>query len=243
MNRSVAGAAEERSARDPEERRLDAFAASAAHSLGAGVSIASGYATLLRERYADQLGDDGFTVLAGLEGGLARTRLFMDDLLQLAALDATPLEPAPVDLDSIVLAVTDGLAGMLEEGAIDVDAARLPPLVADRVMVERLFHHLVRGAIAAIGSGPGRIAISGTRDGDTVRIEVDDTGPALDQAAAGRLFETFAPPRGSGPAAGAGVGMAIARRIAERHGGSIRARTTVREAGCTIVVSLPAEGA
>jgi signal transduction histidine kinase len=243
MSRSVATAAEERSARGSEERRLDAFAASAAHSLGAGVSIASGYATILRERYADQLGDDGLAVLAGLDGGLARTRLFMDDLLQFAALDATPLDRAPVELESVVTAAIDGLTAMLAEGGIDVDAGRLPALVADRAMLGRLFHHLIRGAVAAIGAGPGRIAISGARDGDTVRVEVADTGPALDAAAAARLFEAFAPPRGSGPAAGAGVGMAMARRIAERHGGSIGARTTVRGSGCTIVVTLPADGA
>jgi signal transduction histidine kinase len=242
MSDGVATAAGERSARVSEERRLDAFAASAAHSLGTGVSIASGYATFLRERYAESLGDDGLTVLAGLEGGLARMRLFMDDLLQLAALEATPLQPAPLELDAVAAAAIDGLAGLLAEGGVAVDAGPLPALAGDGAMLERLFHHVIRGAITAIGAGPGQIAISGTRDGDHVWIEIADTGRALDRAAAARLFETFAPPRGSGPAAGAGVSMAIARRIAERHGGSIRARAG-RGDGCTIVVVLPADRA
>jgi light-regulated signal transduction histidine kinase (bacteriophytochrome) len=240
MSDGVATAAGERSAHVPEERRLDAYAASAAHSLGTGVSIASGYATLLRERHAESLGDDGLTVLAGLEGGLARMRLFMDDLLHLAAVDAMPFEPEPLELDAVAAAAVDGLAGPLAESGVTVDAGPLPALAGDRAMLERLFHHLIRGAIGAIAPGPGRIAISGRRDGETVRIEVADTGRALDRAAAAHLFETFAPPRGSGPAAGAGVSMAIARRIAERHGGSIRARAGRRD-GCTIVVALPAD--
>jgi signal transduction histidine kinase len=240
MTDGAATATGERSARAPEERRLDAYAASAAHSLGTGVSIASGYATLLRERHAESLGDDGLTVLAGLEGGLARMRLFMDDLLQLAALEATPFECAPLDLDAVAAAAIDGLAGPLAEAGVTVDAGALPALAGDGAMLERLFHHLIRGAITAIAPGPGRVAISGTRDGGTVRVEVADTGRALDREAAARLFETFAPPRGSGPAAGAGVSMAIARRIAERHGGSIRARAGRRD-GCTIVVALPAD--
>jgi signal transduction histidine kinase len=235
-------AAGERNARGPEERRLDAFAASAAHSLGTGVSIASGYATLLRERHAESLGDDGRTALAGLEGGLARTRLFMDDLLHLAALEATPFECAPLELDAVAAAAIDGLAGLLAEGGVTVDSGALPALAGDGAMLERLFHHLIRGAIAAIAPGPGRVAISGARHGETVRIEVADTGRALDREAAARLFETFAPPRGSGPAAGAGVSMAIARRIAERHGGSIRARAG-RGDGCTVVVALPGDRA
>jgi signal transduction histidine kinase len=242
MSRSVASAAAELSARAPEERRLDAFAASAAHSLGTGVSIASGYATLLRERFAGQLGDEGLTVLAGLDGGLQRMRLFMDDLLELAALDRTPLERAPLELDPVAAAAVDTLAPTIEEAGVEVDVAPLPAVVGDGAMLERLFHHLLRGGIAGIGAGPGRIAITGARRAAGARIEVDDTGPALEPAAAARLFETFAPPRGSGPAAGAGVGMAIARRIVERHGGSIWARPGRRD-GCTIVVLIPAEPA
>jgi light-regulated signal transduction histidine kinase (bacteriophytochrome) len=240
MSRSVASAAAERSARAPEERRLDAFAASAAHSLGTGVSIASGYATLLRERYAEPLGAEGLAVLAGLEGGLARVRVFMDDLLQLAALEAMPLERSRLETGAVAAAAVDGLAGPLAEAAVEVDIGPLPALVADGTTLEWLFRHLIRGAIAAIAPGPGRVAISGARDREDVRIEVADTGRALEPIAAARLFETFAPPRGGGPAAGAGVSMAIARRVAERHDGSIRARTD-RDDGCTIVVRLPAD--
>jgi light-regulated signal transduction histidine kinase (bacteriophytochrome) len=181
-------------------------------------------------------------VLAGLEGGLARVRLFMDDLLQLAALEATPLEPASLDLDAVAAAAVDGLTGPLAEGGVAIDVGPLPTVAGDAAMLERLVHHLIRGAIPAIAPGPGRIAISGARDGGNVRIEVADTGAALDPAAAAGLFDTFAPPRGSGPTAGAGVCMAIARRIAERHGGSIRAQAHSGD-GCTIVALLPADPA
>src|SRR3954452_263672 len=116
MTDGVATAAGERSAHAPEEARLDAFAASAAHSLGTGVSIASGYATLLRERYAERLGGDGLTVLAGVEGGLALIRLLMDYPLQLAALDAMPLERPPFALGAVAAAAFDGRAAPRAEG-------------------------------------------------------------------------------------------------------------------------------
>jgi two-component system sensor histidine kinase MprB len=89
-----------------------------------------------------------------------------------------------------------------------------------------------------MGASPGRIAISGVRRAAGVRLEVADDGPPLDPAIAGGMFEPFGTPRGAGPAAGAGVSMAIARRIAERHGGSAWAHTGRRD-GCTIVVLLP----
>jgi signal transduction histidine kinase len=217
---------------------LDAFAARAAHVLGTGLSITGGYATLLRERFADPLGADGDAALDGLEGGLDRMRLFVDDLLELTGLDAAPLRRAPVAAAAAARAAAGALAGPLTDADIAVELGDLPELVADPALIERLFHHLLRGALAAIGDGPGRVEISGVRRPAGVRIEVEDSGPALDPAAAAELFQPFATPRGTGPATGAGLSMPIARRIAERHGGSVWAHTGRRE-GCMIVVLLP----
>jgi light-regulated signal transduction histidine kinase (bacteriophytochrome) len=238
MSRRAAAAGGGRSARQSDERVLDAFASRAAHSLGAGVSIAGGYATLLRERFAGSLGDEGLTALAGLDGGLERLRLFVDDLLELSALEATPLKRGPMRSVGAARAAVAGLAAALDDADVEIEIGPLPDIVADAALLERLFHHLIRGSLAAMGSGPGHITISGVRRAAGVRLEVGDDGPALDPSCAGTLFEPFAAPRGSGPAAGAGVSMAIARRIAERHGGSAWAHTGRRD-GCTIIVLLP----
>jgi two-component system, chemotaxis family, sensor kinase Cph1 len=238
MTRGADAVAGERSPRASDERLLDASAARAAHALGAGISIAGGYATLLRERFSEPLGADGLSALAGLEGGLDRVRLFVDDLLELGALERTPLKRAPLRATDAAQAAAAGLAVALDEASVEIEIGPLPHIVAEAAQLERLFHHLIRGSLAAIGSGPGRIAISGVRRPAGARIEVSDDGPRLDRASAGTLFEPFATPRGAGPAAGAGVSMAIARRIAERHGGSAWAHTDRRD-GCTIVVLLP----
>ena len=238
MSRRAAAAGGGRSARQSDERVLDAFASRAAHSLGAGVSIAGGYATLLRERFAGSLGDEGLSALSALDGGLDRLRLFVDDLLELSALDATPLKRGPMRSVGAARAAVAGLAAALDDADVVVEIGPLPDIVADAALLERLFHHLIRGSLAAMGTGPGHIAISGVRRAAGARLEVGDDGPAIDPSSAGTLFEPFAAPRGSGPAAGAGVSMAIARRIAERHGGSAWAHTGRRD-GCTIVVLLP----
>ena len=238
MTRRAVAAAGGRSARAPDERLLDDFASRAAHSLGAGVSIAGGYATLLRERFSEPLGAEGLSALAGLEGGLDRLRLFVDDLLEMSALETTPLKRGPLRCTGAARAAAAGLAVALDEADVEVEIGPLPDMVADSALLERLFHHLIRGSLAAIGSGPGRIAISGVRRAAGARIEVSDDGPPLHRSSTAGLFEPFAAPRGAGPAAGAGVSMAIARRIAERHGGSAWAHTGRRE-GCTIVVLLP----
>jgi len=217
---------------------LDAFAARAAHALGAGVSIAGGYATLLRESHAEPLGAGGLAVLGGLDGGLDRLRLFVDDLLELAGLDAVGLHREPLRVAGPARAASDGLAGPLADADTEVEVGSLPDVLADAALLERLFHHLMRGALTAIGDGPGRIRISGVRRSAGARIEITDDGPPLDREMAGALFEPFTASRGAGRTTGAGVSMAIARRIAERHGGSVWAHTGRRD-GCTIVVLLP----
>jgi signal transduction histidine kinase len=238
MSGAGASAVGGRSARAFDERRLDEFAASAAHSLGTGLSLAGGYTTLLRERFAEPLGDDGVAVLAGLEGGLARMRMFVDDLLELRAVDALALRRGPLDAAGPAGVAADRLADVLDEAGVEVEIGPMPEVVADGALLERLFRHLIRGALAGIGAGPGRVVISGVRRAAGVRLEVADDGPPLDPATVGSLFEPFATPRGAGPAAGAGVSMAIAGRIAERHGGSAWAHTGRRD-GCTIIVLLP----
>ncbi len=238
MSPRAAAAGSGRAARTGEDRMLDAFAARAAHALGAGVSIAGGYATLLRERHAEPLGADGLAVLGGLDGGLDRLRLFVDDLLELAGLDAVGLHREPLRVAGAARAASDGLAGPLADAATEVEVGSLPDVLADAALLERLFHHVMRGSLAAIGDGPGRIRISGVRRSAGARIEISDDGPPLDRATAGALFEPFTASRGAGRTTGAGVSMAIARRIAERHGGSVWAHTGRRD-GCTIVVLLP----
>jgi signal transduction histidine kinase len=240
MSPRAAAAGSGRAARTGEDRMLDAFAARAAHALGTGISITGGYATLLRDRHGPSLDADGLAVLGGLDGGLDRLRLFVADLLEVSALDAVGLHRERLPVAGPARAAADGLAAALADAGTDVEVGPLPDVLADATLLERLFHHLMRTSLAAIGDGPGRIGISGVRRAAGARIEVTDDGPPLDHTAAAALFEPFTTPRGVGPGTGAGVSMAIARRIAERHGGSVWAHTGRRD-GCTIVVLLPEE--
>jgi signal transduction histidine kinase len=217
---------------------LDAFAARAAHALGSGVGVAGGYATLLRERHAGDLGRAGAEALSGLEAGLERIRLFTDDLLELATLGDVPARREPVDVTAVARAARDGLDLHLRAAGTAVEVGEIGVVAGDPGLLERLFHHLLRGSLAAQRPGGGHVVIRGARRAAGVRIEVSDDGPALDPETARTMFDPFGAVRGGGPLAGAGVGPAICRRIAEAHGGSIRAEPG-RAGGCTIVILLP----
>jgi signal transduction histidine kinase len=85
-----------------------------------------------------------------------------------------------------------GLEAPLREAGVEVAIETLPHVVADGALLERLFHHLLRSALAGIGEGPGQIAITGVRRPAGARIEVADDGPGLALAAARALFEPSA---------------------------------------------------
>jgi signal transduction histidine kinase len=225
-------------ARATDDQLLDAFASRTAHALGTGVGVAGGYATLLRERHGAQLDADGVEVLSALESGLGRLRLFVDDLLELSGVGGRALRCERVDAGAVVAAVARDLGEPLHAASVAVEIGSLPPVVADPALLERAFHHLLRSAAAAIGRGPGRISVTGVRHDAGVRLEVSDDGSPLPAASAEALFEPFGPPRGAGALVGAGVSMAICRRIAERHGGSVSARGGERR-GATVAVVLP----
>ncbi len=218
---------------------LDAFAARAAHALGGGVGVAGGYATLLRERHATDLGHGGKEALSGLEAGLDRIRLFTDDLIELGSMGRRRrLRREPVDTTAVALAAAEGLDADARAIGAQIRVGELPVTTGDAALLERLFHHLLREALSALTDDGGQVEIDGRRRADGIRLEVGDDGPPLDADAAATFFTPFGEPRGTGKLAGAGVGAAISRRIVDRHGGSIWLEPRL-QSGCVVVVLLP----
>jgi len=206
------------------DERLDAFAERAAHVLGTGVSVAGGYASLLRRRHGPGLGEEGIRTVEALQGGLGRIRLFMEDLLELARTPDLAMAVASVDAGAVARAAADALDEALDAARVELEVGAIPPLRADEALAGRLFHHLIRAAAAALGDGGGRVVLSGRQVGQSVRIEVADDGHAVAAGDAAALSASTSSVWGEGPLAGAGVSLGICRRIAARHGGAIRAR-------------------
>jgi signal transduction histidine kinase len=196
---------------------------------------------------------EALDVVRGEGRQLARV---VEDLLLLARADAgeLPLREAPLFLDDLVhdcvraaraLAVSRGIA--LEAGPADES-----PFVGDAALLRRLVMILLDNAIKYTGSG-GQVRLTlgrenGGADGPYT-IAVQDTGPGVPVSARERIFERFVradPSRGRAPTAdggegGAGLGLAIARWIAEAHGGSTRL-TSTGPTGSRFEISLPAPG-
>jgi signal transduction histidine kinase len=222
------------------EEALDAYVRFAAHQLGEGVRIVTGWAEALEEEYGRDLTGAGRHALDAIVSGGRRLQQFVDDLLQLAALahdDADETRREVVLDDVLAAAVTELVDEWHTAGARLRGMVKPHVVIGNRRSLELLFQQLLRGALAA-RSGALVVTVASVEEGPWVRVDVQDNGLAVSAEEARDAFLPLAPPRGRGPLLGAGVGPLICRRVVERHGGRIWAEPG-ESAGMVIHFTLP----
>jgi signal transduction histidine kinase len=161
------------------------------------------------------------SVLAKAEAEARKTRRVIERIRDFVA--SGRLERENVDLAQ--LARTIALLNRADARARGVDlavetATALPPVSVDRIAIEQALNNLVANAIdsaAARGDGQGHVAIAAGREGETLRLQVDDNGAGVASGIAEHLFEVFQTTKPKGM----GLGLSLAREIAQRHGGRV----------------------
>jgi signal transduction histidine kinase len=142
-------------------------------------------------------------------------------------------ERTPVDLPTFLL---ETLSSLERPESVSVDVIAPPGLVSiDARQIRQLLLNLLRNALEAIGEGRGgEVRVIARLHGASLVLEVHDDGPGIDPAVAKRLFQPFA----TGKRKGTGLGLAVCRRIAEAHGGTLQARP-VEPHGTAMVLEIP----
>ncbi len=227
---------------DEAFRRQRQFTADASHELRTPLAIIKGDigVTLERRRSADEYEQ----LLGGLDEEVDRLTRLVEDLLLLARADAGQplLEREPVELVSLLCVVTDQVRALAAANAVTL-AVHVPaslPVNGDTDKLLRLFLNLLDNAIKYTPPG-GQVILRASQQAEQAQVEVVDSGPGIPPEQVAQIFERFyradaSRTRASG---GAGLGLAIARWIAEAHGGGIEARSAVG-GGTTFRVWLPA---
>jgi signal transduction histidine kinase len=154
---------------------------------------------------------------------------------------ARPFEPRlePTDLRGVVASAVDTLAGLATARGVRVvfdRAAPIPPVLGDATHLGQVVQEIVTNAIEALPAG-GSIAITGSAAGDGIpraRLEIADDGPGVPRDIRERVFQLFMTTKPTGT----GVGLAVARKIVERHGGTIALVDNVPR-GTRFVIELP----
>ena len=160
-------------------------------------------------------------------------------ILRLAREGRRSLNPEPLRMTALVKTVTDSLEHRLgERGATIVVEEPLPDLVNDRVALEQLFSNLLENAVKYLDPGrPGRIVVRAKAHGERIVFDVIDNGRGIDPRDHQRIFDLFRR-SGAQDQAGEGIGLAHARALAYRLGGTISCTSTLGE-GATFSLNLP----
>lgn len=217
------------------------FAHGISHDLRAPLRSIDSFVGLLARNPG--LDDDARDQLERVRAASQRAGSLIEGLLELSRANRTELVPAAVDLG--LLAEVQLAALQDAEPAIVVDAVVAPGLLArgDERLLRQLVAALLDNAWKfSRASGRVHLRIEGAREGDRLRVAVRDHGCGFDMRYAAKLFAPFQRLHGPEQGAGHGLGLAVAQRIAERHGGRIAADSTPGE-GATFHLDLPAADA
>lgn len=213
---------------------LEQFAYIASHDLQEPLRTISGYVQLLQERYGDRLDAEAHEFISYAVRGTIRQQELIEALLEYSRVKQVKL--APVALDEAVDDALRAISRAVTETRASIDRRPLPTVEGDLVQLRQLFQNLLTNALKFSGAEPPRIEIWADADSsDTIDVHVRDHGIGFDPKYAEQVFKVFRRLQRKYP--GTGIGLAICRKIAERHGGAIRAVSSPGK-GATFTVSL-----
>jgi PAS domain S-box-containing protein len=217
---------------------LEKFAYIASHDLQEPLRTVINFSDLLERRYQDKLDADGREFLGFIVSGVLRMRRLVDDLLEFSRTGHERVVRKPVDCEGVLERVLASLGQSVAECGAVVTHDALPTVLADAGQLEQLFQNLVGNALKFRGDKQPVVHIGIEAQPADWLFSVADNGIGLDPRFAGRIFEMFQRLHGVGKYVGSGVGLAICKKIVERHAGRIWVESTEGR-GATFYFTLP----
>ncbi|SDK78309.1 PAS domain S-box protein [Natronorubrum texcoconense] len=221
-----------------ETRRLEQFAYAASHDLQEPLRMVSSYLQLLERRYGDEFDDDGEEFIGYAVDGAERMRDMIDGLLAYSRVETRGDPFERVDLDAVLDDVLLDLERRIAETSTEITATELPTVEGDASQLRQVFQNLIINAIEYSEDIP-QVEISAERSGDQWIVSIRDEGIGIDPDETDRIFEVFQRLHSRETHAGTGIGLALCRRIVERHGGEIWVDSEPDQ-GSTFSFTLPA---
>ncbi|ARS88877.1 PAS domain-containing sensor histidine kinase [Natrarchaeobaculum aegyptiacum] len=210
---------------EESNERLEQFAYVASHDLQEPLRMVSSYLQLVEDRYGDALDEDGEEFIAFATDGADRMREMIDGLLEYSRVQTQGQPLEPVALNDVVETVRRDLQVSIDEHEAEIVVEDLPRVVGDTAQLRQLFLNLLENAIAYSGDEPPRVHVSAERDrtrsGDEWVVSVRDEGVGIDPDHADRIFDVFERLVSHDEHPGTGIGLALCKRVVERHGGEI----------------------
>ncbi len=223
---------------------LEQFAYVASHDLQEPLRKVASFCQLLEQRYGGQLDERGEQYLAFAVDGAKRMQRLISDLLMFSRVGRTSEGFVQVELAATVAKAWEGLEARVQEagGTLAVDLGPgTERVVGDPSLLQLLLGNLLGNSLKYRREGVApRIRVSASRVADVVRVEIDDNGIGIPQEYAEKVFVIFQRLHGRDEFEGTGIGLALAKKVVEFHGGSIGVRASSLGGAC-LFFTLPLE--
>ena len=222
---------------------LESFSYSVSHDLRAPLRAIHGFARILLEDHHAKLDPEAQRLLGVIDQNTRRMGQLIDDLLAFSRLGRTDVTTGPVDMKELTQLVADEVqrAEAGRNGSLEIQIDPLPPARGDRGLLRQVMSNLLLNAAKFTRGRPSaRIEVGSHPNGDEVVYYVKDNGAGFDARYADKLFGVFQRLHSAEEFDGTGVGLAIVKRIVQRHGGRVWAEGAVNQ-GATFYFTLPGE--
>jgi PAS domain S-box-containing protein len=221
---------------------LQQFAYVASHDLQEPLRMVASYTNLLARRYQDQLDKTAAEFMGFIVDATSRMQALVQDLLAYARVEtqAQPLVPTALEA-ALTQALTNLQVGIRERGAT-ITHDPLPSVMADERQLVQLFQNLIGNAIKFCKDKSPEVHVSAEPRTDDWVVSVRDNGIGLEPQYAEKIFQIFQRLHGKGEYPGTGIGLAICKKIVERHGGRIWVESAAGQ-GATFSFTLKSESA
>lgn len=201
--------------------------------------MVSSYLQLLARRYRGRLDEDADAFIGYAVDGAERMKRLINDLLSYARLGARTKPFGPVDCNTVLEGVRTNLGLQLQESQAELQADPLPTVTGDPTLLLQLFQNLIGNALKFRGKEAPRVSLSAEKAGAFWTFRVRDNGIGLDPECAERIFVIFGRLHTQSEYPGTGIGLALCKKIVERHGGRIGVDSSPGT-GSTFWFTLPA---
>jgi len=223
---------------------LEQFAYVASHDLQEPLRKIQAFGDRLKTKCGAELNPDAQDCLRRMQNAAARMQTLIQDLLSLSRVSSQGQPFAPVDLGDAAETVVSDLEIRIEQLSARVEVGVLPVVPGDRVQLGQLLQNLIGNALKfhKPGEPPFVKVWSQAAEGqaDFCQIVVEDRGVGFDEKYSDRIFQIFQRLHGRNEYEGTGIGLAICRKIVERHGGAITANSAPGQ-GARFILTLPCQ--
>jgi PAS domain S-box-containing protein len=219
---------------------LESFSYSVSHDLRTPLRAINGYAKILEEDYLKNFDQEGVRLLGEVQKNAKKMGVLIDNLLSFARLGKKELRKSEIDMNQLVASILADMGGS-EDLNVDVKIQNLHPVQADRVLMTQVLTNLISNAIKYSSKQKNaEVEITSEKQDGEIIYSVQDNGVGFDMEYIDKLFGVFQRLHSQEEFTGTGVGLAIAKRIIQKHDGNIWAESRLGN-GAKFYFSLPTD--